>query len=91
MLLTISSILKPIKTHTFYIKVMGDLGKQPIGTGISCRKANGRSFGNLPANRWQIKKRILKELIFGDAKEATRDGRAELPPSRWKIKKRLLK
>ncbi|KAF5807146.1 hypothetical protein HanRHA438_Chr05g0239401 [Helianthus annuus] len=77
---------------------MGDLGKQPIGTRGGCRrKAVGPSFDKLPASRWKIKKRILKELIFGGRKQTTEGGGggegggAELPPSRWKIKKRLLK
>ncbi|KAF5807149.1 hypothetical protein HanRHA438_Chr05g0239521 [Helianthus annuus] len=72
---------------------MGDLGKQPIGTRGGCRKAVGPSFDKLPASRWKIKKRILKELIFGGRKQTTGGGGggAELPPSRWKIKKRLLK
>lgn len=70
---------------------MGDLGKQPIGIGGGCQKATGPTFNNLPANRWQIKKRILKELIFGYGKQATKGECEKFPRNRWQIKKRLLK
>ncbi|MFS7963219.1 hypothetical protein Hanom_Chr08g00735491 [Helianthus anomalus] len=57
-----------------------------------CGKANGHSFDNLPVNRWQIKKRIIKDLLFGNGKQATGGGGGnEHPLNRWQVKKRLLK
>ncbi|GJU27869.1 hypothetical protein Tco_1166490 [Tanacetum coccineum] len=70
---------------------MGEIGKQPIGAGGEAWKANGSSYHKLPASRWEIKKRILKELIFGDGKKVTEGRPAKFPPNRWQIKKRLLK
>lgn len=71
---------------------MSDLSKQPTGGGGGCRKANGPSFDKIPTKRWgRIKKRIVKELIFGVGKQPTEGGSVKLPADRRQIKKQIAK